>query len=49
MAHFDKESGQIILSTEDEKMFREVKSQFTPQGQKSSQWVKDLINYIYGK
>lgn len=45
MAHLDKESGKIILSEEDEQMFREVKSQFTPNGLKLT-WSNKIMKSI---
>ena len=48
MAYFNKEKGEVILSQEDEEMFKEVKSQFTQNGMRND-WSNSIINKILGR
>jgi len=49
MAEFNKKTGNIDLSVDDQEMFKEVGSHFTPNGFRNSKWVSDIMKWLNGE
>lgn len=47
MTYIDKQD-YIRYTNEEEEMFEEVNSHFTPQGYKTSEWVKNIMSWLLG-
>lgn len=47
MAYLDNE-GYLRYTSEENETMRELGGHFTPQGYKSSQWVTNIMKWIYG-
>ena len=46
MAYFDEKTGEIVLSEDDKEMFKDIQSNFSPKGIRTS-WAKSIIDWLW--